>query len=286
MTRPSTTRNASVGEWRAYLGNRARRRSDGRFLVHGREPITAAVANGWPLEAVLYRLGAPLPPWAREVLDDDAVPAIGLVGDALDELAEPGTGTPELVALAHTRGRDPAQICLDPAHPVVVIDRPSSALRLGSVLRTAHAFGAAAVVISGSGADEYDPRCVRASAGALFAVPVVRVSGPAAVAELRAGAKVPARLVGVGTEPGDRPVDAHTFADATIMVLADDGVLDARWRDACDAMVRIPAGAMPVTPCAVSVVLYEISRQRRVSVSRENAGAAGQCAGQVEDRRR
>ncbi|WP_051024755.1 TrmH family RNA methyltransferase [Nocardia aobensis] len=286
MTRPSTTRNASVGEWRAYLGNRARRRSDGRFLVHGREPITAAVANGWPLEAVLYRLGAPLPPWAREVLDDDAVPAIGLVGDALDELAEPGTGTPELVALAHTRGRDPAQICLDPAHPVVVIDRPSSALRLGSVLRTAHAFGAAAVVISGSGADEYDPRCVRASAGALFAVPVVRVSGPPAVAELRAGAKVPARLVGVGTEPGDRPVDAHTFADATIMVLADDGVLDARWRDACDAMVRIPAGATPVTPCAVSVVLYEISRQRRVSVSRENAGAAGQCAGQVEDRRR
>ncbi|MFF0496340.1 TrmH family RNA methyltransferase [Nocardia aobensis] len=276
MTRPSTTRNASVGEWRAYLGNRARRRSDGRFLVHGREPITAAVANGWPLEAVLYRLGAPLPPWAREVLDDDAVPAIGLVGDALDELAEPDSGTPELVALAHTRGRDPSQICLDPAHPVVVIDRPASALRLGSVLRTAHAFGAAAVVISGSGADEYDPRCVRASAGALFAVPVVRVSGPAAVAELRAGAKVPARLVGVGTEPGDRPIDAHTFADATIMVLADDGELDARWRDACDEMVRIPAGAMPVTPCAVSVVLYEISRQRRVSVSRVNAGAAGE----------
>ncbi|PSR59606.1 rRNA methyltransferase [Nocardia sp. MDA0666] len=276
MTRPSTTRNASVGEWRAYLGNRARRRGDGRFLVHGREPITAAVANGWPLEAVLYRLGAPLPPWAREVLDNDAVPAIGLVGDALDELAEPGTGTPELVALAHTRGRDPSQICLDPAHPVVVIDRPSSALRLGSVLRTAHAFDAAAVVISGSGADEYDPQCVRASAGALFAVPVVRVSGPAAVAEFRAGTKVPARLVGVGTGPGDRPIDAHTFADATIMVLADDGELDARWRDACDEMVRIPAGAMPVTPCAVSVVLYEISRQRRVSVSRVNAGAAGE----------
>ncbi|MBF5000200.1 rRNA methyltransferase [Nocardia sp. BSTN01] len=276
MTRPSTTRNASVGEWRAYLGNRARRRTDGRFLVHGRESITAAVANGWPLEAVLYRLGAPLPPWAREVLDNDAVRAIGLVGDALDELAEPDTGTPELVALAHTRGRDPSHVRLDPAHPVVVVDRPSSALRLGSVLRTAQAFGAAAVVISGSGADEYDPRCVRASAGALFAVPVVRVSGPAAVAELRAGAKVPARVVGVGTEPGDRPVDEHTFADATIMVFADDGELDARWRDACDEMVRIPAGAMPVTPCAVSVVLYEISRQRRVSVTRVNAGAVGE----------
>lgn len=276
MTRPSTTRNASVGEWRAYLGNRARRRRDGRFLVHGREPITAAVANGWPLEAVLYRLGAPLPAWAREVLDNDAVPAIGLVGDALDELAEPDTGTPELVALAHTRSRDGSEVRLDPARPVVVIDRPASALRLGSVLRTAHAFGAAAVVISGSGADEYDPRCVRASAGALFAVPVVRVPGPAAVAELRAGAGVPARLVGVGADPADEPVDAHTFADATIMVFADDGELDARWRDACDEMVRIPAGAMPVTPCAVSVVLYEISRQRRVSVSKVNAGAAGE----------
>ena len=112
--------------------------------------------------------------------------------------------------------------------------------------------------------------------GALFAVPVVRVPGPAAVAELRAGAGVPARLVGVGADPADEPVDAHTFADATIMVFADDGELDARWRDACDEMVRIPAGAMPVTPCAVSVVLYEISRQRRVSVSKVNAGAAGE----------
>ncbi|MGV9677471.1 hypothetical protein ACWDSJ_19530 [Nocardia sp. NPDC003482] len=65
-----TTRNATVGEWRALLTHRAARHHDGRFLVHGRAAITAAVANDWPIEALLYRLGAPEPPaWARELLD-------------------------------------------------------------------------------------------------------------------------------------------------------------------------------------------------------------------------
>ncbi|MFF0487850.1 hypothetical protein ACFYTQ_02395 [Nocardia sp. NPDC004068] len=58
-----TTRNATVGEWRALLTHRAARHRDGLFLVHGRAALTAAVANDWPIEALLYRLGTPeLPP--------------------------------------------------------------------------------------------------------------------------------------------------------------------------------------------------------------------------------
>lgn len=284
-----TTRNASVGDWHAYLGNRARRHRDGRFLVHGREPIEAALAAGWPVEAVLYRLGTPLSPWAAALLDRGEVPRIGLVGATLDELAAPDTGTPEVVALARCRTRNWTDIHCDTDHPVVVVDRPASALRLGSIIRTAAAFDAAAVVISGSGADEYDPHCVRASAGALFALPVLRVPGPAAVIEFRSrrcAAGVPTRLIGVGAGEGDRAVDAHRFADATIMVVSDDGALDARWRDTCDETVRIAAGALPATPCTVSVVLYEISRQRRVLGSDAVATRSANTAERVEDRHR
>ncbi|RDI42494.1 TrmH family RNA methyltransferase [Nocardia mexicana] len=283
-----TSRNAAVQEWQAYLTNRARRHRDGRFLIQGAEPITQAVAHGWPLEALLYRLGGPeLPPWARELIDTSAVPSVGLVPEVMAELGETPASTPELVAVA--RVREPALDGFAPGGPgdapvVVVVERPGSAVRLGSLIRTAHAFGAAAVVVSGSGADPYDPQCVRTSAGALFALPVFRVPGVAAVRRLRdrqAGRGLSTLVVGVveapgavprprdGTHPdpargGSRPVDAHDFTNATIVVIADETELGASWQRACDALVHIPAAGTLAAPCAAATALYEIFRQRRM----------------------
>ena len=54
------------------------------------------------------------------------------------------------------------------------IDRPASPGNLGSIIRSADAFGAHGVIVAGHAADVYDPRTVRASTGSLFALPVVR----------------------------------------------------------------------------------------------------------------
>jgi|SRR5207248_356529 len=51
----------------------------------------------------------------------------------------------------------------------------------GTVLRTADAAGAGAVVFAGDAVDPYNGKCVRASAGSLFHVDVVRAPEPAAV---------------------------------------------------------------------------------------------------------
>lgn len=189
MTRRANTRNASVQEWQAYLNNRARRLRDNRFLVHGRRPIARALECRWPLETLVYRLGSPeLSGWARQVLDTSGVPSIGLVPEVMAELAESSEPVPEVVAVAISR-----RIELDdfapgtPEQPptVVVIDRPSAPARLGALIRSAAAFGASGVVVTGSGADHYDPQSVRASDGALFAVPVLRASGPAQLTAFR-----------------------------------------------------------------------------------------------------
>ena len=58
---------------------------------------------------------------------------------------------------------------------VVVFDRPSSPGNIGTLVRSADAFGATGVIVTGHAADIYDPKAVRASTGSIFAVPVVRV---------------------------------------------------------------------------------------------------------------
>nr|WP_246461024.1 TrmH family RNA methyltransferase [Nocardia transvalensis] len=181
-------------------------------------------------------------------------------------------GTTELVAVA--KCRDLALDDFAPGSPgeapvVLAVERPASALRLGGLIRTAHAFGAAAVVISGSGVDHYDPQCVRASAGALFALPVFRVPGIAALRGLRdrqAERGIPTQVVGIvdaeAAVSGAVPVDAHALTTATIVVIGDAADLGANWPGACDAVVRVPAAGTLPAPCTAAIALYEIFRQR------------------------
>ncbi|WP_067473678.1 TrmH family RNA methyltransferase [Nocardia amamiensis] len=274
MTRRVSTRNASVQVWQAYLNNRTKRHRDGRFLVQGVRPITQAVANDWPLETLLYRLGGPeLSGWARELLDTSVVPQVGLVPELMAELGEKSSGVPELVAVAMSR--EPELETFEPGEPgedapvVVVFDRPNSPGNLGTLIRSADAFGASGVVVTGHGADQYDPQAVRASTGSLFAVPVMRAAGPAQVLEfrnrqLRRG--IPTRIVGTD-EHGHRAAYDYDFTDATILVVGNEtSGMSAAWQAACDDMVHIPMGGTASSlgaPSAAAVALYEISRQRR-----------------------
>ncbi|ONM47773.1 TrmH family RNA methyltransferase [Nocardia donostiensis] len=273
MTRRVSTRNASVQVWQAYLNNRTKRHRDGRFLVQGVRPITQAVINDWPLEALLYRLGGPeLSGWARELLDTCAVPLVGLVPELMAELGEKSGGAPELVAVAVTRNDD--LDTYEPGEPgeapvIVVFDRPNSPGNLGTLIRSADAFGASAVIVTGHGADQYDPQAVRASTGSLFAVPVFRVAGPAQVCRLRdrqISRGIPTRIIGTD-EHGSRAIYDHDLTEATILVVGNEtSGMSAAWQQACDDTVRIPMGGTASSlgaPSAAAVGLYEISRQRR-----------------------
>ncbi|MGW0249437.1 TrmH family RNA methyltransferase [Nocardia goodfellowii] len=268
-----STRNASVQVWQAYLTNRATRNRDSRFLVQGVRPITQAIANDWPLETLLYRLGAPdLSSWARELLDTTDVPCIGLVPELMAELGEKSTGIPEVVAVAESR--QDSLDTFEPGEPgdfpiIVVFDRPNSPGNLGTLIRSADAFGASGVIVTGHGADQYDPQAVRASTGSLFAMPVLRASGAAQVVAFRdrqIQRGIPTRIVGTD-EHCTHPIFDQDFTEATILVIGNEtSGMSQAWLSACDDLVSIPMGGTASSlgaPSAGAVALYEISRQRR-----------------------
>lgn len=263
-----TTRNARFQQWEALLTNRTKRQRSGEFLVQGVRPITMAVRHGWPIRALLYGEGVLLSGWARGVLDRVPASRVAVSPELMQELGGKTEAAPELLAVVGLPPDDLARIPTGPGMLTVVFDRPASPGNIGTLIRSADAFMASGVIITGHAADIYDPRAIRASTGSLFSVPVVRVASHGPVLEwlgtLRAGG-IPARLVGTD-ESGGLDIARFDFRQPALVLVGNESTgLSAAWRDACDHMVRIPMSGSATSlnaATAASIVLYEAARQR------------------------
>jgi TrmH family RNA methyltransferase len=263
-----SSRNARFQQWQALLGNRNKRQRAGEFLVQGVRPITLAARFGWRFRALIHDSQRPLSPWAQDLLRDAGAVRVPMAPDLLAELGEKDEGTPELVAVVEMPADDLGRIEAGDGFLGVVLDRPASPGNIGSVIRSADALGAHGVVVTGHAADVYDPRCVRASTGSLFALPVVRVPGhrevAAWVAAQRAGG-CPVVLAATD-ERGDKDVFDFDFTQPTLLLAGSESAgLSAAWRELSDVVVRIPmAGAASSlnVASATTAVLYEAARQR------------------------
>ena len=143
------------------------------------------------------------------------------------------------------------------------IEKPGN---LGTMMRTADAAGAAAVVVADPTTDPYNPNVVRASLGSLFTVPL----GVAPAVEVR-------RWLAAG---GIRPVvttpaaridywDAHYAGMVAVVVGSEQYGLSEGWLDGRYQAVRIPmAGSADSlnASTAAGIVLFEAVRQRAVHV--------------------
>jgi TrmH family RNA methyltransferase len=207
------------------------------------ELLRVAAAAGVRVTVVTDRVAASL---------SDTVTPQGLVA----VVREPETDVPSLLA----------------AHPrllVVLVDvsEPGNA---GTVIRTADAAGADGVVLAGESVDAHNPKCVRASSGSLFHLPVVRGADAAAVLDdvRRAGLAVVATVVDGDTDlyadeagPMLRGPVAWLFGNEA------HGVPDALAGQA-DLRVRIPISGRAESlnlAAAAAVCLYETARVRRVA---------------------
>jgi TrmH family RNA methyltransferase len=261
-----TTRNAGFQQWQALLTNRTKRQRAGEFLVQGVRPITLAVEHGWAVHTLIYPDRQALSAWAREMLDRTGATPVAMAPDLLAELA--GKESAELLAVVAMPADRADRIPVTADLLVVVFDRPNTPGNIGTLVRSADAFGAAAVIVTGHAADPYDPLSVRASTGSLFAVPVVRVDSHREVVDwvgdLRDGG-LAVRIAGTDEQGTVDVADYDLTGPRLLLVGNETHGLSAGWREACDAMLRIPitgAASSLNAAAAATVVLYESRRQR------------------------
>ena len=267
-----SSRNARVQQWESLLGNRGKRQRAREFVVQGVRPITLAAAFGWRFRALVYDAERPLSGWAEGMLRDVDAVRVAMSPGLLADLGEKAEDPPELVAVVEMPDDDldriPAGRTAGERFLGVVLDRPASPGNLGSIIRSADAFGADGIIVAGHAADVYDARTVRASTGSLFARPVVRCPSHREVAAwVTARRAAGGRVVLAGTdEHGGLDVFDFDFTQPVLLVVGNEATgLSGAWRELCDQVVRIPmtgAASSLNAANATTAVLYEITRQR------------------------
>jgi TrmH family RNA methyltransferase len=138
----------------------------------------------------------------------------------------------------------------------------------GTVLRTADAAGAGAVIFAGDAVDPYNGKCVRATAGSLFHVDVVRGAGPVeVVTAARAAGLTVFAATGYGDSDLDELADSGALATRTMWIFGSEAHgLSADVLAAADHRVKAPMYGRAESlnlAAAAAVCLYASARALR-----------------------
>jgi TrmH family RNA methyltransferase len=214
------------------LGGRRWRDKTREFVAEGEDLLAAARAAGWEPQVLLAAAGSGLE-------GEEVAPHL------LVQISQLGSGTRAL-------GIFPQRWAPAAVGPVCValwgVNDPGN---VGTVLRSAVAFGAGSVALGPGTADPYGHKAVRASMGALFEVPVVRVRDPA---------ELPGRRIALVAREG-RPLAELEATDVTLLVGAEREGLPAAVVAACDEVAHIPIRSESLNAAmAATLALYEVCR--------------------------
>ena len=170
MSELLTERSGRVAAARK-LTRRAGRDAAGLFLAEGRQAVVEALADADGVREVFATEAAAAA--HRDLLASTPVPVRLVTDKAAAGLSE--TVTPQgLVAVCTLRDVPAEDVVAAPPRLAVALAELADPGNAGTVLRTADACGAGAVVFGAGSADPYGGKAVRASAGSLFHVDVVR----------------------------------------------------------------------------------------------------------------
>ncbi|MCB0360120.1 MAG: hypothetical protein KDD44_10800, partial [Bdellovibrionales bacterium] len=157
---------------------------------------------------------------------------------------------------------DIKQISVGNRSTIVVLDGVEKPGNIGAVVRSVDASGADAVLLTGSSTDPFNANAIRASSGAVFNVPIVRLETEEALRWLNAhGFAIALARVDAEKLFWDLPFDAKI----AIVFGSEAHGLGNQWNAIADHMFRIPMHGISDSlnvSVSTAIVLYEATRQK------------------------
>ncbi|MEV0848945.1 RNA methyltransferase [Streptomyces sp. NPDC049954] len=247
------------------LAKRSFRGKERRFLAEGPQAVREAVAH--LIEVYVTEDAAERHADLLETVRAAGVPVLSASEEVVAAMSD--TVTPQgLVGLCRFLDTPFERVLETRPRLVAVLAHVRDPGNAGTVLRCADAAGADAVVLTDASVDVYNPKCVRASVGSLFHLPVVvGVPVERAVSGLRgAGVRILA-ADGAGQDDLDTELDRGSMGAATAWVFGNEAWgLPEETRALADAVVRVPIHGRAESlnlATAAAVCLYASAREQR-----------------------
>jgi TrmH family RNA methyltransferase len=262
MRRVASRQNTSVKELRKAF-TQGETTSHGFLAIEGVRIIEEAIRSGLRFHTIFFsEKGA--------AHSERLLPQISQQTEALllpDDVFASAvtTDTPQGVA---------ALVKLKPARLEELIDPEGDSLmvgvagiqdpgNLGTIIRSAEAFGARAVLLGENTVSSANPKAVRASAGSLFREPLVSVKMAEALALVK---QHQYRIIATSSHKG-RPVNDVDLTGSVVLLVGNEGAgLPSPILSQADELVTIPHSPRVESlnaGIAASILLYETSRQRK-----------------------
>ena len=261
----TATSNPIVKEIKG-LALKKNRDAEGLFIAEGLQLVTFALESGWRARSLIYakRMAG------HEHLMQVAAKARAAGTDIL-EVSEKVLGViarrdnPQMViGVFEQQWHDPLTIAKSagkPGNVIVALDRVRDPGNLGTIIRTADAVGASAVLLVGECTDPYSMEAVRATMGSVFNVRLARTDAidfdefkaafPGRIAGTHLGGSVDYRSIAYGSDPW------------CLLMGNEQQGLPSILAEACDSLVHIPmAGRAESLNLAIAtgVMLFEMRR--------------------------
>jgi RNA methyltransferase, TrmH family len=248
----------------AKLRNSAQRAEQGRFMINGLREIGRALDGGLEMQEVYFCPEQCDGAEARGVLSrlKSTAAAQFEVSESVFSVLAYGSRMEGILAVAEIPRRDLKALQFPQRALVAVLEKIEKPGNVGAVVRSADAAGVAAVIVTDSGGDLYNPNAIRASLGTIFTLPVFAATSVETLTWLRE------RKLKIFTARVDGAID-YTQCDftapcAVVLGSEADGLSEAWQADDINS-IRLPmrgaADSLNVSATA-AVLFYEALRQR------------------------
>ncbi|MFM8367359.1 MAG: TrmH family RNA methyltransferase [Chloroflexota bacterium] len=237
--------------------DKKQRQKDGLILVEGFDELTLALACGFTPQTLL---SAPeLVSQTLTIPNAENVTVSRAVFEKISYRDNPD-GWLGLFPMP-TSNLDGLKLSENPL--VIVAESVEKPGNLGAILRTADAAKVDALLVCDPRVDVWNPNVIRASRGAVFAVPVVEVKSPEALSWLRSRKM---RVLAATPSAEEMYTDVNMQGPLAIAVGTEDEGLTEFWMQNSDLRVKIPmAGKVNSLNVSIATALmtYEAVRQRK-----------------------
>lgn len=256
----SSPQNSLVKELRQAFA-RGDTKADGYLAAEGFHVIEEALRSGLRPKAVFFSQSA-------RSRADRLLPQLGAKIEALvlpDRVFASAVNTDHpqgVAALIKLKSHSLEEVLRTPDAPIVVCAGLQDPGNLGTIIRSAEAFGAGGVLLTEGTVSAFNAKVVRAASGSLFRLPVLKMEVKDAIEQLRAAG---ARLIATSAHGGKQLPEADLSSKVAVFIGSEGAGLDRELTKQMDEVVTVPHSAKVESlnaAMAASVVLYEAARQR------------------------
>jgi RNA methyltransferase, TrmH family len=254
--------NALVKDLRRAF-SRGEPTSDGYCAIEGFRILEEAIRSGLRFRAVFFSESAAARS-ERLLSQLGAQVETLLLPDKLFAGVVPSDAPQGVAALARWKEFSLEEVLAKAkAGPLLAIAGVQDPGNLGTILRSAEAFGAGGVVLGEGTVSPFNPKVVRASAGSVFRLPVARTKLSDALVLIKAQGL---RLVATASHKGTQLDQAKLAGPLAIFIGSEGAGLSRDLIKEMDEVVAIPQAPQVESlnaGVAASIVLYEVMRQRK-----------------------